>query len=134
MMVTVCPFNLAKFMVILLLIQSSKSIFGLSPILNRKINIHSVPTVDSSTFDPDKHYFHHHSNGNQFETPVLIKNVLTKAKCEDTCDHIVQGLGQERVTLQRKNTFNGKEDGDDVDFYETEIAETTLMEALGYMM
>lgn len=94
-----------------------------------KLNVHSVEIIDRSLFDPDKHYFHTHSNGNQFETPVLIKNALTKQQCEFACNRLVQELGDESVMLQRK-THSLDDNGDDV----TELAEVTLMQALEYMM
>jgi hypothetical protein len=114
--------------VCLVSIPSVKLIFGLS--IPQFTHV-KVPIVDRSHFDPNKHYIHTHSNGNQFETPVLIKNALTKQQCEFTCNLIVQELGDESVTLQRK--IHGP-DNKGEDLSETDIADVTLLQALDYMM
>lgn len=114
--------------VCLVSIPSVKLIYGLS--IPQFTHV-KVPIVDRSHFDPNKHYFHTHSNGNHFETPVLIKNALAKQQCEFTCDRIVQELGDENVTLQRKIHGLHKK-GEDLS--ETDIADVTLLQALDYMM
>lgn len=105
-----------------------KLVSGLSTPRYTKLNnnVQPVDIIDSSLFDPNKHYFYTHANGNQYETPVLIKNALAKQKCELACEHIVQELGHDSVVLQRKMY--------ELDEAKTQMAEVTLLQALDYMM
>lgn len=96
-----------------------------------KTKYHPVTVVDSKSFDSNKHYFHSHSNGDEYETPVLIKDALSKRKCEEACNRIVDELSQDSVMLQRKTSFSGD---DGAVFSKTGITEVMLMDALAYMM
>ena len=91
-----------------------------------KLRSDIIPHVDASRFNPDVHY-HHHINGKIYETPVLVKNALSKENCEYVCDIIVNELGSETVDLQRKLCF---EDGESI----TDIVKTNLLQAFDMMM
>lgn len=93
------------------------------------IDISKVQAVNKLDFQPNKHYYHTHSSGALYETPILIENVLSREECEGICGTIMQELGDEYVSIQRKVRYLE----DDEIQIETEIAEDTLMNAFGYM-
>lgn len=93
------------------------------------IDISKVQAVNKLDFQPNKHYYHTHSSGALYETPILIENVLSREECEGICGTIMQELGDEYISIQRKVRYLE----DDEIQIETEIAEDTLMNAFGYM-
>jgi len=95
-------------------------------------HVRSVFKVDSSKFEPNTHYYHTHANGNPFETPVLVENVLSKQECEAICNTIVQELGTSFVDLQRKTKM--LDEHANVVETETDIMECELQEAFEYIM
>lgn len=90
-----------------------------------------VQIVDRSDFHPNKHYYHIHPDGTQFETPVLVENVLSKQECESILSQIVNELGDDFVTIQRKMRSIDENGSLQV---EADIAEDTLMNAFAYIM
>jgi len=93
--------------------------------------VQPVQIVDRGDFHPNKHYYHVHPDGTQFETPVLVKNVLSKQECESILGQIVNELGDDFVTIQRKMRSIDENGSLHV---EADIAEETLMNAFAYMM
>jgi hypothetical protein len=93
--------------------------------------VQPVQIVDRSDFHPNKHYYHIHPDGTQFETPVLVESVLSKQECESILGQIVNELGDEFVTIQRKKRSIDENGSLQV---EADIAEETLMNAFAYIM
>ncbi len=96
--------------------------------------VSKVPRINSKEFDKNKHYFHSTCDKNkkvmQYETPVLIENLLSQLSCEEICDSLVTNLGDMTVDVQRKQS-DGVGNSQKVT---TNIYQCTLNEALNLMM
>ena len=97
--------------------------------VNNFHDVKQIKKVSPEEFDIHQHYFHKHPSSNslqnnttrQYETPVLIENILSPKQCEQVCDSIVYNLGEMSVDLQRKTKS-------------TKIYNYSLNEALSLMM
>jgi hypothetical protein len=104
------------------------SVYGLSI----RTKVHRVPKIDKAQFDQNVHYYHsHETNGNPYETPVLVMNALSKEGCGEISTKILQELGENIVDLQRKVRVLDEHDNEQT---ETEILDLELEQAFGYMM
>lgn len=93
--------------------------------------VQPVQIVNRNDFSPNKNYFQKHSDGTQFETPVLVENVLSQQECQSLLGQIVNEVGDHYVTIQRK--MKAIDDNGSL-YTETDIAEDTLINAFDYMM
>ena len=96
--------------------------YSLSTTTSHPIKIQPIQEIQSIEFNPYLHYFHK----KQYETPVLIKNVLNIEECESICDTIYQHSSDYHVDLQCKKRHKKET--------KTEILQCTLRDAFDYMM
>ncbi len=113
----------------ILLVLNIEKIYGLFLV---NPNVQRIQKVGKADFDQSKHYYHtHKTNGNPYETPILVKGVLSQEECESVCTSIMQELGANVIDLQRRtNMFdeNNKKETQ-IDIFHLELGQ-----AFGYMM